>query len=53
VRPIDRSEAGAAYVEYAFLAALIAVVCLAAVTLLGHETNSTHSRNTEKIVNAG
>ena len=33
-------EHGASLVEYALLAALIAVVCIAAVTLLGNNTSS-------------
>ena len=32
---LGRSERGAALVEYALLVALIAVVCIAAITLLG------------------
>jgi Flp pilus assembly pilin Flp len=52
VRIINRNEAGASFIEYVFLVALIAVVCLAAVTLLGQETNTTHSRNADKIVAA-
>ena len=35
-----RSERGASLVEYAFLAALIAMVCFAAVTLLGNSTST-------------
>jgi pilus assembly protein Flp/PilA len=38
-----RSEQGAALVEYALLVALIAVVCIAAVTLLGNKTSSKFS----------
>lgn len=38
-----RSEEGATAVEYALMAALIAVVVVAAVTLLGQETNSLYS----------
>jgi Flp pilus assembly pilin Flp len=53
VRRIDRHEAGNSFIEYVFLAALIAVVCLTAVTLLGQEASATHSRNTDRIVNAG
>jgi pilus assembly protein Flp/PilA len=33
-------EAGASLVEYALLVALIAVVCIAAVTLLGNQASS-------------
>ncbi|GIU83369.1 MAG: hypothetical protein KatS3mg008_0144 [Acidimicrobiales bacterium] len=34
------SERGANLIEYAFLLALIVIVCLAAVTMLGETTNS-------------
>ena len=40
-RPHD--EQGASLVEYAFLVALIAMVCIAAVTTLGSNANSTFS----------
>ena len=36
--PNERSERGASLVEYALLVALIALVCIAAVTLLGGTT---------------
>ena len=52
MRGIDRNERGTALAEYLFLAALIAVVCLAALTLVGQETDATHSRNASSIVNA-
>ena len=35
------SERGASLVEYALLVALIAVVCIAAVSLLGNSANNT------------
>ena len=35
-----RTDRGATLVEYALLVALIAVVCIAAVTLLGRNANS-------------
>ena len=38
-----RSEQGAALVEYALLVALIAVVCIAAITLLGRSTSQKFS----------
>lgn len=38
-----RSERGASLVEYALLVALIAVVCIAAVTTLGREARSNFS----------
>ena len=37
---LGRSERGAALVEYALLVALIAVVCIAAITLLGTSASS-------------
>jgi pilus assembly protein Flp/PilA len=40
VRTLPKSERGAALVEYALLVALIAVVCIAAVTLLGRKAKS-------------
>lgn len=39
-----RSEQGASLVEYALLVALIAVVCIAAVTLLGGNTAAKFSQ---------
>ena len=38
-----RSERGASLVEYALLVALIAVVCIAAVTTLGRKASSNFS----------
>ncbi len=38
------SERGASLVEYALLVALIAVVCIAAVTILGSNASSKFSR---------
>jgi pilus assembly protein Flp/PilA len=35
------SERGASLVEYALLVALIAVVCIVAISILGREANST------------
>ena len=40
---LSSSERGASLVEYALLVALIAVVCIAAVTLLGNEASSKFS----------
>jgi len=37
-------DAGASLVEYALLVALIAIVCFAAVTFFGDETDDTFSR---------
>ena len=39
----DRGERGNAFVEYALLVALIAVVCIAAVNLFGQQTQSSFS----------
>jgi pilus assembly protein Flp/PilA len=39
-RPATRTERGASLVEYALLVALIAVVCIAAVTALGKKAKS-------------
>jgi pilus assembly protein Flp/PilA len=36
----QRDERGASLVEYALLVALIAVICIGAVTLLGQNANS-------------
>ena len=38
------SEKGASLVEYALLVALIAVVCIAAITLLGNSASTKFSR---------
>ena len=38
------SEKGATMLEYALMAALIAVVCIAAVTLLGRNANTAFSK---------
>jgi pilus assembly protein Flp/PilA len=38
------TERGASLVEYALLVALIAVVCIAAITLLGNSASSKFSR---------
>jgi pilus assembly protein Flp/PilA len=46
---LGRSERGAALVEYALLVALIAVVCIAAITLLGKSANSKFSQVASKI----
>jgi Flp pilus assembly pilin Flp len=52
VSRIRRIERGTAFIEYVFLAALIAVVCLAAVTLLGQHTDGSASRSASSIVSA-
>jgi pilus assembly protein Flp/PilA len=38
-----RGDDGASLVEYAFLLALIAIVCLLAVTFLGNQTSTRYS----------
>jgi pilus assembly protein Flp/PilA len=43
VRAKVRSERGASLVEYALLVALIAVVCIVAVSFLGSKASSTFS----------
>ena len=40
-----REERGASLVEYALLLALIAVVCIAAITLLGNNASTSFSRD--------
>lgn len=42
-------ELGATFIEYAFLVALIAIVCLTAVAFLGGETSSNLSRSGSSI----
>ena len=44
-----RSEQGAALVEYALLVALIAVVCIAAITILGNSTSDKFSEVGSKL----
>ncbi len=41
---LGRSERGAALVEYALLLALIAVVCIVALTVLGNQSSDKFSR---------
>jgi pilus assembly protein Flp/PilA len=50
---LGRSERGAALVEYALLVALIAVVCIAAITLLGSKSADKFSTVGNSIANAG
>ena len=47
-----RSERGAALVEYALLVALIAVVCIAAISLLGNSAKSKFSTVGDSIANS-
>ncbi len=49
----SRSERGAALVEYALLLALIAVVCIVALTALGTEAKSKFSSVGNSIAGAG
>lgn len=44
-----RTEKGAALVEYALLVALIAVVCIAAITILGNSTSNKFSEVGSKL----
>jgi pilus assembly protein Flp/PilA len=44
-----KDEKGAAMVEYAIIVALIAVVCIAAVTILGTKASTAFSTAAEKI----
>ena len=48
-----RSERGAALVEYALLVALIAVVCIAAISVLGTGARDKFSEVGDSITNAG
>jgi pilus assembly protein Flp/PilA len=48
-----RSERGAALVEYALLLALIAVVCIAALTVLGGQASTKFSKVGASIQSAG
>ena len=43
IRTLAKTERGASLVEYALLVALIAVVCIAAVTTIGTSANSKFS----------
>jgi len=45
-------DLGASLVEYALLLALIAVVCLSAVTLLGNNTGDSVTNSANSIMNA-
>jgi len=50
---IGLNERGASLVEYALLVALIAMVCLVAITYFGSSTGHNLSTSGSKIVNAG
>ena len=47
------SDRGASMVEYALLVALIAVVCIGAITLIGREANSSFESTADSLQNAG
>jgi Flp pilus assembly pilin Flp len=47
-----RDDQGNATIEYAFLVVLIAVACMAAVTLLGSNTSGSASRSADSIIAA-
>ena len=48
-RRVHRDERGASFVEYALLTALIAIVCLAAVTMIGSTTGESLSSTASQI----
>ncbi|MDQ6909394.1 MAG: Flp family type IVb pilin [Actinomycetota bacterium] len=50
---LGRSERGAALVEYALLLALIAVVCILALTVLGNQASDKFSKVGNSIQSAG
>ena len=50
---LSREEEGASLVEYALLVALIAVVCIAAIALIGNEASSKLSVTGESIGGTG
>ena len=45
----SRDERGASLVEYALLLALIAVVCIVAVSLMGSNLNKNYSRDASSV----
>lgn len=49
----ERDDRGASLVEYALLVALIAVVCIAAVTYFGEQTSSSYDCSGSKLEVAG
>jgi pilus assembly protein Flp/PilA len=48
-RRLRRDERGASLVEYALLLALIAVVCVVAVSLLGSNLNNSYSKDASSV----
>ncbi|MGI8686412.1 MAG: Flp family type IVb pilin [Acidimicrobiales bacterium] len=49
VRTRVNSERGASVIEYAFLASLIAVFCIGAVTMIGNSTAASLSETNDKL----
>ena len=49
--PAGGDERGAALVEYAFLVALIAIVCLLALVFFGNETSELFSKSASSLPN--
>ncbi len=49
IEPLRSTERGASLVEYALLLALIAMVCIAAVTALGETTSTSFSEAVSKL----
>src|SRR5438445_6059822 len=47
---LGRSERGASLVEYALLVALIAVVCIVAITVLGHKVSTKFSSTASSLL---
>jgi pilus assembly protein Flp/PilA len=47
------SDRGASMVEYALLVALIAVVCIAAIKLIGQSANSSFNSTATELQNSG
>ena len=50
---LSRDEEGASLVEYALLVALIAVVCIAAIALIGNSAQTKLSATGQSIQNGG
>lgn len=53
VRSRHDDDRGASLVEYALLLALIAVVCVAAVSYLGHAASTSYSKDGSCVAQAG
>ena len=51
-RRVQRDEQGASLVEYALLLALIAVVCITAVSLLGANLNRSYSKDASAVASS-